>query len=175
MKKVTGILISILIILFGASFIESGKDKVRWLSVAEMHSAYRANPKPIIVDVFTSWCGWCKVMDKETYRNDNVANYINQHYYAVKLNAESKELFEWNGKNYKYNPNSKLNELAETLLYGEPAFPTAVLLPTLAAKPAPLPGFLKPKEIEAPLKFFAEGAYKSQSFSEFNQTFKSIW
>jgi len=175
MQKVTTILLSAFILLVSASFIISSKDKVRWMTVAEMQAAYSENPKPIVVDVYTSWCGWCKVMDKETYRKEKVADYINEHYYAVKLDAESKESFEWNGRQFKYNKETKANELAEMLLYGQLSFPTTVMLPTLDSKPAPLPGFLKPNEIEAPLKFFAEGAYKTKSFPEFNVNFKGDW
>lgn len=175
MQKVTTILLSALIVIISASFLNSTKDKVQWLTVAEMQAAYSKNPRPILVDVYTSWCGWCKVMDKETYRKDNVANYINEHYYAVKLDAESKESFEWNGKQYNYDKENKSNELAQMLLYGQLSFPTTVMLPSLDARPAPLPGYLKPNEIEAPLKFFAEGAYKTKSFPEFNQGFKGSW
>ncbi len=175
MQKVTVFLISAAALIFGASFINNGKDKIQWLTVAEMQAAYSKSPKPIIVDVYTSWCGWCKVMDKETYRQDKVANYINEHFYAVKLDAESKSSFDWNGKKYNYSSEDKANELAEMLLYGQLSFPTTVLLPTLDAKPAPLSGYLKPNEIEAPLKFFAEGFYKTKTFPEFNQTFKTSW
>jgi hypothetical protein len=63
----------------------------------------------------------------------------------------------WNGKQYAYDEQNKINNLAQFLLYGELSYPTTVFLATLDAKPAPLPGYLKPKEIESPLRFFGEG------------------
>jgi uncharacterized protein YyaL (SSP411 family) len=140
-----------------------------------MQVAYKKSPKPILIDVYTSWCGWCKVMDKETYRNEKVANYINEHYYAVKLDAESKDAYNWGETKYVYDPATKSNGLAIYLLYGQMSFPTTVFLADLYAQPAPLAGYLKPNEIEAPLKYFGEGVFKSTTFVLFSQTFKSSW
>lgn len=163
-----------MLLAFG-SFNLPGKEKIQWLSITEMQAAYSKNPKPILVDVYTSWCGWCKVMDKETYSNEKVAAYINEKYYAVKLDAESQEPVEWNGKKYAYNAQNKINDMAVFLLYGQMSYPTTVFLSSLDAKPAPLAGYLKPKEIEPPLKFFGEGAYKTKNFPEFMKLFRASW
>lgn len=175
MQKVTLILLIIVMVFTVCSFNIAGKEKVQWLTVAEMQVAFSKSPRPILIDVYTSWCGWCKVMDKETYRNSKVANYINEHFYAVKLDAESKDAIEWAGKKYEYIPQSKSNSLAVYLLDGQMSFPTTVFLADLNAQPAPLAGYLKPAEIEAPLKFFGDGMYKSATFSTFSQSFKSSW
>src|SRR3982751_744736 len=112
MQKVTLVFLFAIMSLFFLSFIKPEKETVKWLSIAEMQVAYKKNPRPILVDVYTSWCGWCKVMDKETYSNNNVAAYINEKYYAVKFDAESREAVEWNGKKYEYNPQNKMNDMA---------------------------------------------------------------
>ncbi len=175
MRKVILFLSSVLLLFAATSFTSETKEKVQWLTVAELQAAYSKNPKPILIDVYTSWCGWCKVMDRETYSKDKVAAYINEHYYAVKLDAEIKETLEWNGKQYAFNAPYKSNDLAIYLLGGQMSFPTTVFLPTLDAQPAPLPGYLKPNEIEAPLKFFGDGIYKTKKFQEFNSTFTASW
>ena len=175
MQKVTIIFIALIVMTGIFSFSVKKKDKVQWMTVAEMQEAYAKNPRPILVDVYTSWCGWCKVMDRETYSKDDVAAYINEHYYAVKLDAESKESFEWNGKKYDYNKEYKSNDLAIFLLYGQMSFPTTVFLSTLDARPAPMAGYLKPGELEAPVKFFGDGAYKTKTYPEFMNGFKASW
>ena len=43
------------------------------------------------MDVYTDWCGPCKLMDKNTFQNPYVAAYVTEHYYAVKFNAEGNE------------------------------------------------------------------------------------
>ena len=175
MKKVTYYFTVCLLFFISASFNFPEKDKVQWMSVAELNTAYIKAPRPIIVDIYTSWCGWCKVMDKETYRNAKVANYINEHFYAVKLDAETKEVFDWNGKQYAYNGAYQSNELAVYLMGGQMSYPTTVLLPSLTSQPAPMAGFLKPNELEAPLKFFAEENYKIKTYQQFIQSFKASW
>lgn len=177
MKKVTITLLSALIFLaFTSSFtLPKEKVKINWLTTDQLKEAYSKAPRPILVDVYTSWCGWCKVMDRETYAKQAVASYINEHYYAVKLDAESTDSLEWNGKKYGYNATYKSNGLAIYLMYGQMSFPTTVFLADINAQPAPLAGFLKPKELESPLKFFGEGAYKTATFPEFMKTFAGKW
>ena len=114
-------------------------------------------------------------MDKETYSNDNVAAYINENFYAVKLDAEQKETVEWNGKKYNYDKHNKVNTLAVYLTGGQLSFPTTIFLTDLNKPPAPLVGYLKVREIEAPLKYYGDGAYKTQKFEEFNKKFSSKW
>ena len=82
---------------------------------------------------------------------------------------------EWNGKKYNYDEANKVNELAVYLCYGQLSFPTTVFITALNAQPAPLSGYLKAKEIESPLKFFGEGAYKTQSFPDYNKAFNTSW
>ena len=175
MQKVTGFLFCGLLIFCGLSFNIHPKDKVKWLTVAELQTAYKLKPKPILVDVYTSWCGWCKVMDRETYGNNAVAEYINENYYAVKYDAESNDAAEWDGKKYMYNAANKANDLAVFLLGGQMSFPTTVFLPSLNSQPAPLPGYLKPKEIEPYLKYFGDEDYKTKTFSTFMKSFSGKW
>ncbi|MGC4104537.1 thioredoxin family protein [Ferruginibacter sp.] len=167
------VLMALPVLLF--SFKTEKKEKINWLSISELSAAYSKNPKPVIIDVYTSWCGWCKVMDKETYANDKVAAYINENYYAVKFDAESKDSVEFSGKKYGFNPAYKANDLAVYLLYGRMGYPTTVLLSTLDAQPAPLSGYLKPSELEPPLKFFGNGVYKTKNFPDYMKEFTASW
>ena len=48
-------------------------------------------PKKIFMDVYTKWCGPCKLLDRKTFANPYVAAYVSEHYYAVKFDAEGQE------------------------------------------------------------------------------------
>lgn len=63
---------------------------ITWLNLEEAYQLNKKEPRKIIVDVYTDWCGWCKKMDKDTFADPKVTEYVNEHYYAVKLNAEGK-------------------------------------------------------------------------------------
>jgi uncharacterized protein YyaL (SSP411 family) len=175
MQKVMLVFVTSILLTGLASFQTQKKEKVQWLTIAEMQAAYKKEPRPILLDMYTNWCGWCKVMDKETYGNDKVAAYINSKYYAVKFNAESKDSVEWNGKKYGYNAANKVNDLAAHLMYGQMSYPTTIFLSSINAQPAPLAGYLKPKELESPLKFFGDGAYKTKNFPEYMKSFSASW
>jgi thioredoxin-related protein len=44
--------------------------------------------KPLVVDFYTEWCGWCKVMDRETFSDDDVKVKLTEEYVALKIDAE---------------------------------------------------------------------------------------
>ena len=45
--------------------------------------------RPILLDVGAVWCPWCSLMDRDTYTNVATADYINQHFVAVKVDFDS--------------------------------------------------------------------------------------
>ena len=177
MQKVKWVLVIFTAILISYSFIPAPKEKteIKWLTMAQLHEAYSKQPKPIIFDIYTDWCGWCKVMDRDTYSKETVINYINTKYYAVKYNAESKDSIILGNKKFAYNPAYRANNLAVFLTGGQMSYPTTAFLPELNGQPAPLAGFMTPTQLEAPLKYFGDGAYQKQNYAEYLKTFSSSW
>jgi uncharacterized protein len=45
--------------------------------------------RPILLDVGAVWCPWCGLMDRDTYTKAETANYINQHFVAVKVDFDA--------------------------------------------------------------------------------------
>jgi thioredoxin-related protein len=151
------------------------KEKIHWLTIEEVNLRLKNEQKPVLIDLYTNWCVWCKVMDKRTYSNAKVARYINEHFYPVKINAESKEDINWNGKKYSYDANNKLNSFAFYVTENQPSFPATIIFPDVDTRPAPVYGLLSPRELEKVVKYFGEGNYKMESFQEFSKIFKSTW
>jgi thioredoxin-related protein len=167
-------LVACLFILCSAT-VNSGRDKTGWLKMNELNEKMKSEPKPVIIDLYTNWCYWCKVMDKKTYTSQKVASYINEHFYPVKLDAETKEAVEWNHKTYNFNDNYKVSDFTMYVTSGQPGFPTTVIFPDEHSEPIAIQGFLTPEEIEPILKYYGEGAYRIQSFTDFKARFKSTW
>ncbi|ULQ56740.1 DUF255 domain-containing protein [Flavihumibacter rivuli] len=148
---------------------------IRWMTLGEVETVWNANPRPVLIDLYTDWCGWCKVMDKRTYANGKVAAYLQDKFYPIKLNAETRDAVKWMGKEYAFNKGYNTNEIALYLTRGQLSYPTTVIIPAPGEEPQAIPGFLNPSEIEPILKYFGEGAYKTMAFPDYHKKFKGAW
>ena len=45
--------------------------------------------KLILIDAYTDWCSWCKVMDRETFTDTAVAKFINDRFVPVRYEMET--------------------------------------------------------------------------------------
>lgn len=151
------------------------KEGVQWITLQQAQDNYKKLPKPILIDLYTDWCGWCKVMDKETYANKQVAAYIMDKFYPVKLNAEQKQAISYQGKTYQFNSNYRTHEFAIYLTGGRLSYPTTVIIPGTGNHPQPIAGFLKPNQIEPIVKYFGEGQFGKIPYSDYEKNLKKVW
>ena len=84
-------------------------QEIKWMSLAEALEAQKKEPRKIMMDVYTNWCGPCKMMDKNTFANPDVAAYVSKYFYAVKFNAEGNEKIHYQGKEFVNNNYSPEN------------------------------------------------------------------
>ena len=101
-------IVFLLTLIIATLAAKAQKQEVQWMSFSDALSAQQKNPKPIFVDVYTEWCGPCKMLDLYTFSDEGFVAYINKNYYAVKFNAEGNETVTLNGKKYG-NPNYDIN------------------------------------------------------------------
>ncbi len=143
------------------------KGKINWLTLEEAAALNKKEPRKMVVDVYTDWCGWCRKMDKSTFSNQEIADYVNKKFYAVKLDAESKAPITINGKTYKYNAQYRSHEVAIALLKGQMSYPSTVYLDEKMAILAPVPGYLDVPAFKSILTYFGENHYQKKSFQEY--------
>jgi thioredoxin-related protein len=175
MRKVTKACGVCVVLFMITSFAVSEKEKLQWLSLTEAEAMLRKEKRPVLIDLYTDWCSWCKVMDKKTYTHEGLVKYVQEKFYPVKVDAESREKLKWMGREYAYNNNYRVNTYALYLTNGQLQFPTTVILPADGSAPQAIPGYLKPGEMEIILKYFGEGKYGVTPFNEFNKNFKPAW
>lgn len=155
--------------------VVTGSTKPAWLTLEEAAAKMQRQSKPLLIDLYTDWCGWCKVMDKKTYTHPELVRYLEDKYYPVKLDAESRKEIVYNGRTFRYNANNKVNDLAVYLTGGRLSFPTTIIVPADGSAPQAIPGYLKPDEMEIILKYFGEGHYPKTPFPEYAKQFKAAW
>lgn len=163
-----------LIFLFTAlrseTFVPRAKlAKIEWLTVEQAFALNQQSPRKILIDVYTDWCGWCKVMDRETYTDPKVVEYINKHYYPVKFNAEQRDEVTLGGQKFKFVPqgNGGVHEFAASLLNNKLSYPSTVFLDEKLQMIQPLPGYLKAKEFHEIITFFGGDFYKTVGFEKY--------
>jgi thioredoxin-related protein len=151
--------------------------EINWLSFEQAIALNKKNPKKILVDVYTDWCYYCKVMDKKTYSNPKVAAYINKHFYPVKFNAEQKENLTFNNTVFKFIDKGRrgYHEFAIAILDGKLSYPTTVFFDTKEQVITRLPGYLTVKNYEPILVFLAEDYYQTKEWDSFIKSYKNVF
>ncbi len=152
-------------------------EKIKWMSWSEATEANNKVPKKILVDVYTSWCGWCKVMDKQTFTNDTIAEYLNKHFYCVKLDAEGRDTIRFDNKDFVFISPEKgggrngVHTLAYALLDGNMGYPSIVYLTEKFERTAISPGYKTPDKLLPELRFTAEEEFKTKTFQDYIKSY----
>ena len=169
-------------VFFGlTSFIRVERDatpfenRVKWMTIEEAEKLSKTNKKKVFIDVYTDWCGWCKVMDKNTFNHEKIADYLNENFYPVKLNAEQREDILFRGSTYKFIEQGSrgYHQLAAIFLNGRLSYPTVVFLDEDLNGVTMAPGYMKPNQFDVVLKYIGDNHYKTVKWGEFQKTYKS--
>ncbi len=144
---------------------------INWITWEEAIALNQKSPKKIVVDVFTDWCGWCKKMDKGAFMDPAVAAYVNEKFYAVKLNAEQRADILFNTEVFKFVPSETgrggVHALAYALLDGKMGYPSMVYLNEKYERIMISPGFKESPDMMKELKFAAEELYSKTTWEQF--------
>lgn len=159
------------------SMSSMAQDNINWISIEEAEARCAVEPKMVFIDVYTDWCGWCKRMDQNTFSNPVIARYMNAHFYAVKLNAETSDTIAFQGQQYvgyvRPDGRNGSHRLAQILLKGKMSYPSYVIMNEEMQSLQVIGGYLEPKVFEPMIHYFGDGSYKVMNSNDFLKEFKS--
>lgn len=173
--------LSLSLLTFGALAQEPAL--VHWVSLEDAQKAAAKDSKPIIMDMWTPWCGWCKRMDAVTFHDQQTADYINANFHAVSFNAEGKDPVMFNGqemKNTEFDADNTsgrngTHDLAKAtaVVNGGIGYPTIVYIAPDGKLIGPDQGYKSPEDLELLLHYVKDEGYKKISLEDYKKAFKS--
>ena len=170
------------ILLLCALFLSAwtSAQQIKWMTLDEALAAQKDNPKKIFMDVYTKWCGPCKLLDRKTFANPYLAAYVSEHYYAVKFDAEGQETINFFGNTFtnpNYDPNRKGRNATHqfTQFLRVSGYPTMVFLSETGDPIMPVVGYHTAQQLEMYLKMIKQGDYqvfsKPEDFENYRKNF----
>jgi len=154
---------------------------VKWMTFEEAVEKSKTEKRKIFIDVYTGWCGWCKVMDKNTFPDPEIARLLNENFYPVKFDAEQEADIVFRGTTFKFIPQGGrgYHQLAAALLNNQLSYPNFVFLDEefriipIYQGYSSLPGYKKPEEFHPFLSFVAGNFYQKANIQDYQKEYKS--
>ena len=135
------------------------EDAPNWRSMDEAIALATANDRLLVLHSYTVWCGWCARMDRETYTDDAVQAYLDEHYEATRLDLESGDIVTF------FEHTVSMATLGTALQVS--GTPTTVFVDSDGSLITKMPGFQDAETFLHALRFVHEEAYNQMSFAEF--------
>ena len=77
-----------LVVFLFLSIFSHGQE-INWITMDEAVERQIKNPKKIIIDMYTTWCGPCRMLDRNTFSNKRLAEYVEKRSQLMGLKMES--------------------------------------------------------------------------------------
>ncbi len=176
----------ILLLLLFPSLLVTAQEEINWMTMNEALAAQQSdkNPKRIFMDVYTIWCGPCIQLDKRTFTNPDLVEFVNKNYYPVKFDAEGTETIHYLNNEYTF-PNHKpglrqqrgQHEFARALKVQ--GYPSMAFFDDKGNFIQTITGYHTPKQLEIYLKMIANDDYKDittgEKWENYQKEFKYEW
>ncbi len=169
-------LLQTLALLFLGILVAMTSQKIQWTDFETAVALNKKKPKKIFIDVYTKWCGWCKVLDRKTFTDPRVIKVMNKYYHPVKLDAETRDTIYFQNKPHTYIKEYRANLIALRLLDGRMVYPSMVILDERFNRLKIIRGYKSADDLLPILIYYGGNYYKEMSFGKFRlKTYKEAY
>ena len=120
---------------------------VAWQDYETAQKAAQGQSRKFLLYFYTDWCGYCRKLDKETFSDKAVADYINSNFIPVRINSE------------------KMPKIAGR--YSVSGVPDLRFVSAKGEDIARWPGYIEASKLLPMLKYIHTDSYQTMSYGEF--------
>ncbi len=167
-----------LIFLFFATIMAcSSNAQVNWKTIEQASQVNtKSNNKMFFIDFSTSWCGWCKKMDRETFSDPVVSAILNKYYIPVHFDAEGSSTFTWNGTKYSNTQapgqRAQTHPFTRAILGQKIGYPSFAIFNRNGGLTQILQGYQGAYDFSMVLWYFCSGDSQRYTFDEYQKIFQ---
>jgi thioredoxin-related protein len=121
------------------------------VTFTQLQDSMAIHPKPIVIKIYTDWCSYCKMQDRQIKRSPELQQLLSEKYYYVALNAEDRQPIVFNDTTYYFIPygSQGIHALAAKLMQHQAAYPAWIVLDISYRIKISYTGMLKDKSLLA--------------------------
>jgi thioredoxin-related protein len=163
-------------LLFSLPYFSHAQNAINWLSFDAATQKNTQQPRKIMVKIYAEDCTWCKRMDEMTLNQKSVIDYVNTNFYAVQLNADSKEPILFRDKTYEYTKRAgrSYHELAAFFTNGNLSYPTIVFLDENLGTIQAMSGYKDLDMFHKILTYFSKNYHKTIPWSDYQSQYNAF-
>lgn len=158
-KRLKVAIVVLSIVLFVVALGFSSVSQLTWYGFNEGMQKAKIENKQVLVDVYTEWCSWCKVMDEKTYTDPEVVKCLNEKFVLIRLNPEKDGPVMFGGKSYN------ADHFAQGI--GVSGYPATAFFESGEKLITMVPGYLKADEFLPILEYIGDKKYNEIGFDEY--------
>lgn len=166
------------VLFLSAMFIMPASAQVKWQTIDQASQVNtKNNKKMFFIDFSTSWCGWCKKMDRDTFSDPVVAAILNKYFIPVRFDAEGNSSFSWN--DVKYSNTQVPGQKAQThpftraILGQKIGYPSFAVFNSQRGLTQILQGYQGAYEFSMQLWYLCSGDSQRYTYDEYQQIFQT--
>lgn len=154
-------ILNMIVVLFLLSTVLMANQQEGWYEFDKGLQASANESKPVLIDFYTEWCHWCKVLDEKTFADETVKKYMDDHFVRIKVHAEEQN----DEQTYQGNTYTSA-ELARA--FRVTGYPALAFLDKNQEIVTLIPGYLPPEKFINVLKYIKEECYTQDiSFEQY--------